>query len=283
MVAASTCGNAPMTLGIVVVAQAQSLSRFDTTFVRIVDQALGSPGFAVLAIATAFAVGAVHALAPGHGKAIAAAYLVGERGRPRDAVLLGAAVAVMHTASVLILGLGLQAVVSGSGGLPGFTEDVTPVLRVASGLLVVAVGIVLLVRRFRGSAGHDHDHTHRHDHAQASPPGTAPFSRRGLVVLGMAGGLLPSPSAFLVLVTTSFTGRLWFGLILLTVFSLGLASTLTLLGLAVVRGRTAILARIDSDRRRRVVAAAARAGAVAVLLGGVVMTIAGVLALPWGL
>ena len=272
-----------MTLGVVVMAQAQSLSRFDTTFVRIVDQALGSPGFALLAIATAFGVGAVHALAPGHAKAIAAAYLVGERGRPRDAVLLGAAVAVMHTASVLVLGLGLQAVVSGSGGLPGFTADVTPVLRVASGLLVVAVGIVLVVRRFRGRPSHRHEHDENHGHAHVLPPGTTPFSRRGLVVLGMAGGLLPSPSAFLVLVTTSFTGRLWFGLILLTVFSLGLASTLTLLGLAVVRGRTALLARIDSERRRRMLDLAARLGAVAVLLGGVVMTVAGVLALLRGL
>ena len=262
-----------MTHGVVLVAQAQSLSRLDTTFVRIVDQALNSPAFALLAIATALGVGAVHALAPGHAKAITAVYLVGERGRPRDALLLGTAVAAMHTASVLVLGLGLQAVVTGSGGLPGFTSDVTPILRVASGLLVTALGVFLVARRSR----HRGPHAHQHDHTL--PPGTAPFSRRGLVVLGMAGGLVPSPSAFLVLVTTSFTGRLWFGLVLLVVFSLGLATTLTLLGLAVVRGRTALVARIDSDRRRRVIDVAARLGALGVLVGGVVMTAAGLLAI----
>ena len=94
-------------------AQAQVLNRFEVAFVTLVDRALGSPPLAAAAVAVAFGVGAFHALTPGHGKAIAAAYLVGGRGQARDAVVLGATVAAMHTASVLLLGLGLQALLRG--------------------------------------------------------------------------------------------------------------------------------------------------------------------------
>ena len=249
-------------------AQAQVLNRFETAFVGLVDRALGSPALALLAVAAAFGVGAVHALAPGHGKAIAAAYLVGGRGRPRDALLLGVTVAAMHTASVLVLGLGLQALLRSGDGLPALTEQVTPVLRLLSGLLVMAVGAYLLWRR-------RHHRPHHHD----VPADVAPFSRPGLVALGAAGGLLPSPSAFLVLTTTAFLGRLWLGLVLVAVFSLGLATTLTLVGLAAVRGRQVLVDRWGGARQQQLLRHAATAGAVIVLLGGVVLTVAGVQAL----
>ena len=255
-------------------AQAQVLNRFETAFISLVDRALGSPALMVVAVAAAFGVGAVHALAPGHGKAIAAAYLVGGRGRPRDAVLLGVTVAAMHTASVLVLGLGLHALLRSGDGLPAVTEQVTPVLRLLSGLVVVGVGVYLLVRPRR----HRHDHDHGHGHHEV-PREVAPFSRPGLVALGAAGGLLPSPSAFLVLTTTAFLGRLWLGLVLVATFSLGLATTLTLVGLAAVRGRQVLVDRFGGDRRQQAVRYAATAGAVIVLLGGVVLTIAGVQAL----
>jgi ABC-type nickel/cobalt efflux system permease component RcnA len=260
-------------MSLLLLAQAQTLNRFETAFVRLVDGALASPLLGVAAIAVALAVGAVHALAPGHGKAIAAAYLVGGRGRPRDAVALGVAVAAMHTASVLVLGLGLQlALRPGSGGLPALTEQVTPWLRVASGVMVLAVGIHLLVRvRARHRA-----HTHAHAPAAAA---TSPFSRRGLVTLGAAGGLLPSPSAFLVLTTTAFMGRLWFGLLLVAVFSVGLAATLTAVGLAAVRGRQALTDRVSDAARLRLLRLASTGGAVVVLLGGIVLTVAGARAL----
>ena len=250
-------------------AQTQVLNRFETAFVGLVDRALSSPLVALVAVAAAFGVGALHALAPGHGKAIAAAYLVGGRGRPRDAVLLGAAVAAMHTISVLVLGLGLQALLRGRGSLPAATEQVTPVLRLLSGLLVVGVGVYLLVRQRR----------HGREHHHALPEGASAFSRPGLVALGAAGGLLPSPAAFLVLTTTAFTGRLWLGLVLLVVFSLGLATTLTVIGLAAVRGRQAVVERWSGERQRRLLRHAGTAGAAVVLLGGVVLTVAGVAAL----
>ena len=253
-----------------VLAQAQNLSRIETAFIGLVDRALGSPLLIVAAVAAALAVGAVHALAPGHGKAVAAAYLVGERGRRRDALLLGAVVAAMHAASVLLLGLGFGLLLR-RGNSSASADAVAPVLRVASGAVVAALGAVLVWRQWRR---HDHDHDHGH-----APREVAPFSRRGLVLLGMSGGLLPAPSAFLVLITTAFTGHLVFGIVLVLVFSVGMAATLTVVGLAVVRGREALVDRVSSATQQRFVAIAARVGAVAVLLGGIVMTTGGVAAL----
>ena len=261
-----------MSLAVVVLAQA-SMTRFDTAFVRYVDAALGSPILAVVALGVAFGVGALHALAPGHGKTITAAYLVGSSGRPRDAALLGVVVAAMHTASVLVLGVGLQALLTGSDAqdLPALTEDITPALRIVSGLIVTGLGVYMVWRQLRRRSN-----LHHHVHAAAE---VAPLSRRGLVALGMSGGLLPSPSAFLVLATTSFTGRLWFGLLLVVVFSIGLATTLTALGLAVVWGRATLLERLGVARGHRLGALTAMAGAALVLLGGLVMTVLAVRAL----
>ena len=257
--------------GLAVLAQAQNLNRFESAFVRVVDQALASPAFLAAAVGAAFAVGAFHALAPGHGKAVAAAYLVGGRGRPRDALLLGGVIALMHTASVVILALGLGAWLRRSDALPAGAADVTPGLRIASGVMVAALGVYLLLRQWRGR-------TKPHTHAELD--GASPLSRRGLVLLGLSGGLLPSPAAFLVLVTASLSGRLLLGLLLVVVFSIGLATTLTLIGLAVVRGRAALVDRVSAATQERFTRVAAVVAAVVISVGGLVMTAAGVLALP---
>ena len=245
------------------VAQAQNLTSLDEAFIRMVDQALGSPLLALAAVGVAVAVGAVHALTPGHGKAIAAAYLVGGRGTSRDAVLLGVAVAAMHSVSVLVLALSLHLALGGSGDVDQLART-TPILRVVSGLVVTGLGVLLLVSQWR--------RRHRHDHAHL-PPDVSPLSRRGIVTLGLAGGLLPSPSAFLVLVTTSFSGRTGLGLLLVLAFSIGLAATLTAVGLAAVRGREAILARMTVSPRT--IRGLALAGALVVLAGGVLLTVTG--------
>lgn len=251
-----------------VLAQSQNLSRFETAFVGLVDRALTSPLLVVGAVAAALAVGAFHALAPGHGKAVAAAYLVGGRGRRRDALLLGAIVAAMHATSVLLLGLAFGLVLRRSGSAAS-ADALAPALRVASGVVVALLGAFLAWRQWRRRG-----HTHHHDH-----PDVAPFSRRGLVLLGMSGGLLPAPSAFLVLVTTAFTGHLVFGVVLVLMFSIGMAATLTGIGLAVVRGRDALIDRVGSATQQRLIMIAARVGAAVVLVGGVIMTVAGVAAL----
>src|SRR5439155_19023558 len=145
----------------------------------------------------AFLVGAAHALAPGHGKTVMAASLVGTRGRARDALLLGAIVSLMHTGSVLVLGLVLFHV-SRSTSL----DRLYPTLTLVGGLAVVAVGAVLLrarLKRLRHDRHHAHAHAlgpahdHPHDHGRALPAGVSPLSRRGLVVLAGAGGIVPSP------------------------------------------------------------------------------------------
>ena len=250
-------------------AQAADLTSVEGWFVALVDRSLASPAVAVLAAIAAVGVGAVHALTPGHGKAIAAAYLVAGRGRARDAVVLGAGVAVMHLVSVVALAAILGAFLR-VGSQPGVPPDVLPQLRLASGVAVLALGVFLVARLVRGRHRHDHDH---------APQDAAAVTRPGLVVLGAAGGLLPSPAAFLVLVTTSFSGRLWLGLLLVALFSVGLAATLTLIGLAVVRGRQTLADRVGADTQQRLARVAAVVGAIVVLAGGVLLTGAAVAAL----
>ncbi|GAA4468180.1 nickel/cobalt transporter [Phytohabitans houttuyneae] len=179
-----------------------------------------------LALFTAVAVGAAHAVAPGHGKSVTAAYLVGTRGRYRDALRLGVIVAVMHTFSVLVLAL-VWVGLSSAASLG--TETVTAWMQVAAGLVVIAVGAHLLWRHIR-KRRHQHDHSHHH-HVPDDP-----WSRRGLVALGLSGGLLPSPSAFVVLVSGLLTGRALGAVVLVVAFGVGMAVTLTAVGVLSLRG-----------------------------------------------
>jgi nickel/cobalt transporter (NicO) family protein len=256
-------------------AQAE-LGPLETYFVRLIDAEQLGPLFVAGALALALGIGAVHALAPGHGKAIIAAYLVGSRGRPRDAVALGVIVSAMHTFSVLVLGLGLYALTNA----PGTGERVGPWMLLASGLLVLVVGVGLVTRqvlrrRRRVPAHHGHDSPggHHGHHHHELPPDVPPLSRKGLVLLGISGGLLPSPSAFLVLATALFMGRLAFGLLLVAMFSIGLAATLTLIGLAVLHGRNVVSRKaIGNPRLARVTAALPLVSSVLILAGGIYLT-----------
>ncbi|GIF71541.1 cobalt transporter [Asanoa siamensis] len=185
------------------------------------QSAIQSPGVTPLAFGLAFAAGAGHAVAPGHGKSLAAAYLVGSRGRVRDAAFLGGSVAVMHTLSVLVIGLAWTFLsLSDVIGM----ADLTRWLQLAAGLLVVGTGVWLLRRR-RNS--HHHDHHHHHE-------------RPGLLLLGASGGLTPSPAAFLVLVTGLFLGRAGFALLLVLAFGVGMAVVLFGVGLLAVGGSTVV-------------------------------------------
>lgn len=209
-----------------------------------------SQGYQVLAALLALGVGALHAVAPGHGKSITAAYLVGARGTYRDAAGLGLVVAVMHTFSAVVLASAWVAV-DAFAALG--TQRVTGVLQLLAGLVVVGVGVGLVRRRAAGHGhehgyghGHGHGHGHRHGPAgeghelllaeagqEAAP---SPWSRRGLVALGLSGGLVPSPTVFLILVTGLLTGRTGFALVLVLLFGLGMALTLTAVGAVTLRG-----------------------------------------------
>jgi nickel/cobalt exporter len=213
------------------------VDRATAAFAALVGERSGSAGFAVVALGVAVGLGAAHALAPGHGKTVMAAYLVGLRGSLRQAATIGATVTLTHTAGVLLLGLVLsttRAVAS---------ERVYPWLGLGSGLLLTGVGVGLLLRARPGHRHHHHAHDHdHHGHGHGGPP----LGRRGLVALGLAGGLVPSPSAVVVLLAGIALGRAWFGVALVLAYGLGMAATLTGIGLLLARLRTRI------DRRLQV-------------------------------
>ena len=210
------------------------------------------------ALVSAFLLGAAHALTPGHGKTIVAAYLVGSRGRVMDAVLLGAVVTITHTASVFALGLAtLYASQSVS------LDRIYPVLATLSGALVAGIGAWLLAARLRRTPTashhhhHDHSHPHHHDHESSG--------RGGLLSLGISGGLVPCPEALVVLMISISLRRLGLGLALLVVFSLGLAAVLIAIGVAMVMAAPAVRRFAGENRLTRALPVAS--AAVVTLLG----------------
>jgi nickel/cobalt exporter len=218
-----------------------------------------SAGLIGLMIAAAIAVGAIHALGPGHGKSLIGAYLVGSGGTLRQAMGVGAAVSVMHTASVL--GLGLLVLTAERLFAP---ERVYPWLGLASGLVALVLGAALLVSRLhalseRRRHGHDHPHPAR------------PLSRRGLIALAFAGGILPSPSALVVLLGSVSIGRPGLGLVLIAAFSLGLAASLIAVGAVAIRARDIATGRLPARLMR--LAPVVSAGCIA--LAGVALTARG--------
>jgi nickel/cobalt transporter (NicO) family protein len=200
---------------------ATTTGELEDGFAGLFERASAGEGVLLLLLLAAFGWGAVHALSPGHGKAMVAAYLVGTRGRPSHAVVLGATVTVTHTIGVFALGLVTLAL--SQYVLP---EDLYPWLNLASGLLVVLIGTAVLRSRIRHSREHQHHHHHDHE-----------VTRRGLLGMGAAAGLIPCPSALVVLLAAVSQHEIALGMLLIVAFSLGLAGTLTALGLAVVYGR----------------------------------------------
>jgi ABC-type nickel/cobalt efflux system permease component RcnA len=236
-------------------------------------------GLAVTCVMVAFWFGALHALEPGHGKTMVAAYLVGAKGTVKHAIFLGGMVTFTHTVSVFLLGL--VTLFLSQYIMP---DKISKVLGVISGLTIVYLGGMLLYRRSRGlHGGHDHSHGHHHhhhhhhdefedesdlafsshhhdhhDHAHDDhahdhshthshggfththdghthshvPEGDVTF--KSLVALGASGGLVPCPSALVLLLSAISIGRTGFGMLLLVSFSLGLALVLMAMGLLVV-------------------------------------------------
>ena len=275
-------------------------------FAALFEQAAAGESVLVLLLLAAFGWGALHALSPGHGKAMVAAYLVGTKGSARHAIALGGTVTIAHTVGVFALGfvtLALSQYI-----LP---EDLYPWLNLVSGLLVVVIGAGVLrsrvrwarARRTAAEAGevlpaelgpsadaghshghghghghghhgaglqhfmehlrgrphghghshshdhahshdhsHDHDHSHSHDHSHGHTHAPKPaedhtVTKRSLIGLGAAAGLIPCPSALVVLLGAISQHEVALGLLLIVAFSLGLAGTLTGLGLGVVYAR----------------------------------------------
>ena len=228
---------------------------------RVADSAFASLiarerlGFWVIVASLAAALfwGAAHALSPGHGKTIITAYLVGRRGTPRHAALLGLIVTVTHTIGVFALGL--VTLLLSRFIVP---EELYPWLNLVSGLLVVGIGLSVLRSRLRR---HRHEHHHHHEHE---------LSRRSLLAVGVSGGLLPCPSALVVLLAAISLHRVGFGLLLIVAFSAGLALTITGIGLVAVLARTAF-GRLTLDGR--VLSLLPALSALVIVAAGVGMTL----------
>jgi len=243
------------------------------TFLGTVSSTASGPIGMTLAVLVALLVGAMHALAPGHGKSLVVFALAGRQERAgRAALTVGATVTATHTASVLVLGL---LVAGATSVVPGALFSV---INVATGAIVLVLGLVLVrnaVRRpghshLQGrSHGHPHPHSHdgpghahshahpheaqarstvavavqEHTHTRVDQVAELPAARRSvLVTLGITGGLLPSPSAVVVLLAAATAGRAWYGVLLVLAFGVGMALTLAGVGFAVLRGQERLLA-----------------------------------------
>src|ERR1035438_9942363 len=206
------------------VAQGDSLS-------RLLHQGDIGWGAMLPGVLAAFAFGAVHALSPGHGKTLVAAYLVGSRGTARHAVFLGLMVTFTHTISVFALGL--VTLYLSHFVLP---ETITPILGAISGATIVWVGATLLYRRTVGAraASPPQGLAHHHGDGRVHTHVPEEVSVGGLIALGASGGLVPCPSALVLLLTSVSLGRVGLGLTLLVAFSAGLAVVLTGIGLSVL-------------------------------------------------
>ncbi|MFF5085044.1 nickel/cobalt transporter [Actinoplanes sp. NPDC000266] len=228
---------------------------------------LGSSSLSVtlvlFALAMAALLGALHALTPGHAKTLMAAYLIGSGGTTRNALTLGAVVTFTHTASVIVIGL--VALFASQFLVPGV---LVPALEIIAGVLVLAIGVRLIRRRWHARAArpahvhdrepvlvgaghtHHHDHVHEHGgqpHSHALPAGG--ITPRGLIAMGVSGGLVPCPEALGVMVVAVGVNRTVFGLGLILSFSLGLAAVLMGLGILLVRSRS-LISRFEGVSRR---------------------------------
>jgi nickel/cobalt transporter (NicO) family protein len=259
-------------LGIDLAASAQQLSQGGTIRSDFLAQLLhqGNIGLGAIAIgmAVAFGLGGLHALSPGHGKTIVAAYLVGTRGTPKHAVFLGAMVTFTHT--ITVFALGIATLFLSRYVLP---EKIYPVLGAISGVSIISIGAILLYQRIRSARAlqhHHHPHEHVHAHAAHATAGgdthahahehthEHPHHHHGalthdhgdghvhshlpegdvrlgsLIALGASGGLVPCPSAMVLLLSSIALERVGLGLLLLVAFSAGLAGVLMGIGLLVL-------------------------------------------------
>src|SRR5438094_2430278 len=220
-----------------------------------------TPFVLLVSLLAAMALGGFHALTPGHGKTVLAAYLVGTRGTARHAIALGLSVTVSHTIGVAVLAILI--ILAGNVIPPDQYQHLVAIL---SGLMIIAIGAWLLAGRLGTGRSalsvatamsraqddehdhpldHDHehqlahDHDHDHDgpgHSHLPPPGRE-LTWRTLFALGLSGGIVPSSSALIILLATLTTGRAAYGLVLVIAFGLGMAIVLTAVGLALVYAR----------------------------------------------
>ena len=255
----------------------------DHGFTSLIGRENLTVGFVLLSLFLAMFWGAAHALSPGHGKALVAAYLVGSRGTPRHAFLLGGIVTVTHTAGVFALGLVTLA-------LSEFIvpEQLYPWLNLVAALMVIGVGLGVLRWRFsdwRHARAHAHGHAHKHHHhhhdgdhghEHAPAPGTG---LRGLVGAGVSAGIIPCPTALVVLLAAISLHRVGYGLVLIVAFSFGLAASISGIGLVAVTAKRLFARTSFQGPLIRLLPAVS---AVVVLGLGIAMTVRALPKVGWG-
>jgi nickel/cobalt exporter len=266
-----------------------SLGRIGESLSALLDRKV-SPLLVATALLLALVAGALHALGPGHGKTIMAAYLVGAGGRARHALTVGIAVSLMHTASVVALGL---VTLWASSLFP--PESVFPWLSLVSGIIVLSLGMWLLRQRLaarrssrstshRHSHGHEghsthdhegHDKQHGHAHYHLPLPEGSVLSWKGLGAIAVSGGLLPSPTALVVLLGAVALHRVPLGVAMVSAFSIGLAAALTGVGILVLKARDIAARRFGGA----MTASLGVASATAISVLGAVLTTKAVLSL----
>jgi ABC-type nickel/cobalt efflux system permease component RcnA len=190
----------------------------------------------LIALGLSVILGGLHALTPGHGKTLVAAYLVGSRGTAGHAVALGGIVTFTHTASVIAIGL--LALLASQFIVPNV---LVPALEILSGLLVVYLGLRLLWTRWRAyrheADPHHHNHIpHHHDHEHHHIPERVEV--KDLLTLGISGGLVPCPEALGVMLIAIGLNRILLGLGMVVAFSFGLAAVLIIIGILLVRSKS---------------------------------------------
>ncbi|MGB1253607.1 MAG: nickel/cobalt transporter [Candidatus Promineifilaceae bacterium] len=244
----------------------------DERFSALINAPELTPRIIFLALLTAFGLGAAHALTPGHGKTIVGAYLVGSRGTAKQALFLGAVTTVTHTAGVFVLGF--LVLFASRYILP---EELFPWLSVLSGAVIVLIGLSMALAQWHKWRGIEIDSNNAYSHAHFGgfQHSHQPTQYRNLFALGVSGGLIPCPSALIMLLSAIALQRVGFGLILIVLFSLGLAFTLTSLGLLFVTANRWL--EHTHFQQNRLIASVPIASALFVTVAGFVITIQAVL------
>lgn len=253
----------------------------DDQFAGLIAAPTLTPQLIFFSLLLSLVLGAGHALTPGHGKAIVGAYLVGNRGQAKDAVILGLTTTLTHTSSVFVLGFVTMFV--SSYILP---ERLFPWLELLSGALVIVIGLGMFWQRLTDlmrygyvpahthdhhDPAHPHDHDYDHDHGGHSHHhDVQPINLRGLLTLGISGGMLPCPSALVVMLGAIALHRIAFGMLLIVAFSIGLAGVLTGIGLLLVYAQR-LFERFPSDGRW--IRAVSVVSAAIVTIAGIVISV----------
>lgn len=255
------------------------LDRTQDAFAALIVTPNDSLPLILLALAIAIILGAAHAISPGHGKTIMAAYLVGARGTWRQALVLGLTVTITHTIGVMLLGL-----ITLFASRYIVPESLYPWLSLISGALVVTMGIALVInRRNEGLHVHAEPHEHRHGllggtHSHLPEEHTVGLTWRSLVGLGLAGGIVPSTSALILLLSAISLHRIALGVLLIVAFGFGMASVLVGIGIALVRAARWIEVRQTTARWMRWMPLAS---AGVVIGAGLIVTIQAMAQMGW--